>query len=320
MPTQVQVRGATQATQEARTLAVREIDVNTTDSRIAIHDGSTAGGIPHANYADIQNQEWVYAAATGTDSIVISLAIAPAAYAAGQRFVFKAANTNTGSATLNVNSLGAKTIKKASNGSIVVLEAGDIVSGGIYACVYDGTDMIISGGVGSGDKSIASASPTSGSTVDFASVFSAGYNYEVRISDLTPATDNVGLWLRLTDDNGSTYESAASYQYGYHGYTSAGAANDAGGTGQTAIVLANAIGSTSNQSISGSIWIENPGSSTSQCKIHWSLSYRNASNNFVHVSGGGVYNVSDIAYTGFQLLWSSGNFEDGDISIYRKAL
>jgi len=32
MPTQVQIRGAAQATQEARTLAARELDVNTMGS------------------------------------------------------------------------------------------------------------------------------------------------------------------------------------------------------------------------------------------------------------------------------------------------
>ena len=112
MTKQVQVRGTSQASQESRTLASRELDINTTDSRICIHDGSTAGGVPHVNWRDAQNQEYTYAAASGTNTITITLAKAPAAYQAGQKFVFKAANTNTASATLNVNSLGAKTIKK----------------------------------------------------------------------------------------------------------------------------------------------------------------------------------------------------------------
>lgn len=148
MTTQVQIRGAATATQAARTLAARELDVDTTLSRLNVHNGSTVGGIPHANYKDVQNQEWVYAAASGTDSIAISLSKAPAAYAAGQRFCFKAANTNTASATLNVNSLGAKTIKKVDNGALATLTAGDIVAGAIYVVVYDGTDMLIVSGAG----------------------------------------------------------------------------------------------------------------------------------------------------------------------------
>lgn len=155
MTTQVQVRGAAQATQEARTLASRELDINTTDNRLSVHDGSTAGGIPHLNYIDAQNQEFTYSAATGTNAIVITLNKAPSAYAAGQRFVFKAAATNTGSATLNVNSLGAKTLKKKNvdGASISALVPGDIINGGIYTVFYDGTDMILesvdSGGIAS---------------------------------------------------------------------------------------------------------------------------------------------------------------------------
>jgi hypothetical protein len=150
MATQRQVRGATQATQEGRTLASRELDINTTDGRMCVHNGSTVGGIPHATYADTQNREWTYAAASGTDTITASMAKAPAAYAAGQGYTFKAANTNTGSATININSLGAKTIKKVSGGSIVTLVAGDIVAGGIYQVNYDGTDMLLSSGGGGG--------------------------------------------------------------------------------------------------------------------------------------------------------------------------
>ena len=58
MATQVQIRGAAQATQEARTLVSRELDVNTTDNRISIHNGSFSGGIRHVNMYDQQNNEF----------------------------------------------------------------------------------------------------------------------------------------------------------------------------------------------------------------------------------------------------------------------
>lgn len=148
MSTQVQIRGATQATQEARTLAARELDINTTDARIAVHNGSTAGGVPHANCFDTQNNEWSYSSASGTNTITITLAIAPSSYRAGQTFTFMAASTNTGSATLNVNSLGAMTLKKKNvgGGSLDTLSAGDIISGGIYtAHVLDSSNALLEG-------------------------------------------------------------------------------------------------------------------------------------------------------------------------------
>lgn len=166
MPTQVQIRGTTQATQEARTLASRELDVNTTDMRLSVHNGSTAGGIPHVNCFDAQNQEFTYATATGTDSIAITLAKAPASYQTGQAFEWKAANNNTGSATLNVNTLGAKTIYKAVGGALVVLEADDIVQGGIYRVAYDGTNMVLVGGVGGGGSETFISPVTISGTTD----------------------------------------------------------------------------------------------------------------------------------------------------------
>jgi hypothetical protein len=66
--------------------------------------------------------------------------VAAAAYCTGERFTFKAGATNTGSATLNVNSLGAKTIKTNAGDALV---SGEIQSGSYYTVVYDGTDMIL---------------------------------------------------------------------------------------------------------------------------------------------------------------------------------
>ncbi len=68
-------------------------------------------------------------------------AIAPSpaisAYTTGQRFTFKSTNTNTLTSTLNVNTVGTKTIQR--NGSN--LGAGDIISGQIYEVEYDGTNF-----------------------------------------------------------------------------------------------------------------------------------------------------------------------------------
>lgn len=59
------------------------------------------------------------------------------AYAAGMGFVFRAGYTNTGATTLNVDGVGAKSIKKG--GALSALVANDIVAGGIYAVYYQAT-------------------------------------------------------------------------------------------------------------------------------------------------------------------------------------
>ena len=55
----------------------------------------------------------------------------------------KADFSNTGTATLTVDSLATKTIKKGSVDGNVILEANDMVLDGVYTFMYDGTDMIL---------------------------------------------------------------------------------------------------------------------------------------------------------------------------------
>jgi len=113
--------------------------------------GTDAGGTTAPLFAapsdiakNVQNQQHVYAAdAVGTDAYAITLAPAVAAYAAGQRFSFKAGTANTAACTLNVNALGAKDIKKYVDGAIAALETGDIIATMIVDVEYDGTQFIM---------------------------------------------------------------------------------------------------------------------------------------------------------------------------------
>jgi len=155
MATQVQIRGAISSTQNSRTLVSRELDIDTTNKRLNIHDGSTAGGIPHANYLDTQRNTFNYVAVSGTNALTGNLTYSPIAYQAGQAFIIKIANTNTGSVTLNLNSLGAKTVKKLFNGALTNMQSGDLISGQVVTVIYDGTNFQIlsSGGSEAGKQS-----------------------------------------------------------------------------------------------------------------------------------------------------------------------
>jgi hypothetical protein len=80
-----------------------------------------------------------YAADAGaSDAYVITLSPAPDAYATGMMVVFKANTANTGAASLDVNSLGAKTILKLTDQALTdnCFEAGSFV-----IVVYDGTNF-----------------------------------------------------------------------------------------------------------------------------------------------------------------------------------
>lgn len=70
------------------------------------------------------------------DAVTVTLASGITAYATGQLFRFIAGAANTGAATMNVNSIGAKAIRKISGGADVALAAGDIAAGQTYTVIY----------------------------------------------------------------------------------------------------------------------------------------------------------------------------------------
>lgn len=94
---------------------------------------------PGVNAVSVQNAAWTFAAdAQASDAYAITLVPAVTAYAIGQQFVFTANTVNTGAASLNVNGLGAKTIKKNHDQD---LENGDIEAGSVVLVTYDGTNF-----------------------------------------------------------------------------------------------------------------------------------------------------------------------------------
>jgi hypothetical protein len=87
----------------------------------------------------IYNRYGDYAADAGAnDTYVITLSPVPTAYTTGMEISFKPNTGNTGAATINVNSLGAQTIKK---GGTTDLSDGDLIAGRVYELVYDGTNF-----------------------------------------------------------------------------------------------------------------------------------------------------------------------------------
>lgn len=78
------------------------------------------GGIPHAT-------------ASGTDTYTATIT-GVAAYADGDAYLIRFTNGNTTGATLNINSLGAKTLYRNNDGALI---GGDIINGGEMLCIYN---------------------------------------------------------------------------------------------------------------------------------------------------------------------------------------
>lgn len=92
----------------------------------------------YAQITSVQNSQYTYGVDSSVSANTVTVTLSPAltSYVAGQSFLIKIANTNTGASTININSLGSKNITY-SNGS--TLAPSDLVAGGIAILTYDGT-------------------------------------------------------------------------------------------------------------------------------------------------------------------------------------
>lgn len=104
-------------------------------------DVAVGAGNKYVTQTGLQHNAEKYAADTGsTDTYAINLSPVPTSYTNGMVVYFKANTVNTGAATLNVNSLGAKTIVKGVN---TTLADGDIAAGQFCVVIYDGTNFVL---------------------------------------------------------------------------------------------------------------------------------------------------------------------------------
>ena len=98
--------------------------------------GAGSAATDAAQYGQLQAGATTIATVSGTDTLTGTLAPAITAYATGNLFSFVAVATNTGATTINLNSLGAKSITKSGTTALV---AGDLVINQLYLIEYDGT-------------------------------------------------------------------------------------------------------------------------------------------------------------------------------------
>jgi hypothetical protein len=151
LPTSCQTRG--------------QVVVNRADNRLYKCNGHPGTYIPILDSTAVQATSFNSCSDAGsTDAYACSLSPAITSYTTGGTVWFKAATANTGAATLNLNSLGAKTIKKQKDQD---LADNDIKAGQWVALSYDGTNFQMlspvsnAGGVAS-TRAINTTSPITG--------------------------------------------------------------------------------------------------------------------------------------------------------------
>jgi len=145
-----------------------------------------------ANLQFVQNSTSIYLGSTSGSSNAYTATSSPtiSGYVEGQVFFFEANHTNTGAATINIDSKGAKNIRKG-NGA-TALSAGDITTGVNYLIHYDGTQFVLMSPytiVGTTNE-IEVTKSTSGVTI--------GLPNDVTIGDDLTVTDDCSIGGDLT--------------------------------------------------------------------------------------------------------------------------
>ena len=121
---------------------------NTTVGGVNIAEGMQAGLMNNALRAAMADSkkwqlDWSGIVTAGTsNAYTITSNQGITAYADGQRFSFRADRNNTGAATLNVDTRGAKGLRKVTGGALAALVADEIVDGAVYDVVFIAADDV----------------------------------------------------------------------------------------------------------------------------------------------------------------------------------
>lgn len=141
----------------AAALSVRQIGTDDAQTGLTVGTIVSSNGIPIGKAVTTTSMEVIVPPGerfgldtygtdlSDTDAYVVNLNPAPTAYTTGMEVSFKAVTANTGAATLNVNGLGVKDLKKVLGGGVVALATGDIIATQIVVAKYDGTQFQLVG-------------------------------------------------------------------------------------------------------------------------------------------------------------------------------
>lgn len=115
--------------------------------------GNATLSTQYASAGQVQSGSITYLTVTGTNSILGTAALGMNAYVTGQVFSFVSAGANTGAVTININAIGAKSIKKSGT---LALAADDIPAGAAIQILYDGTNFQLISAASSSGGAVAS--------------------------------------------------------------------------------------------------------------------------------------------------------------------
>lgn len=156
---------------------------------------ATIQNVLNAATADLITSRFYCADAGANDTYTCSLSPAIASYSTGAMYLVKANTANTGAATINLNSIGATTIKKKSSSSVTVdLDDNDVPAGAIMLLAYDGTNMQLLSTLGNAGATVTDAT-ISMSDITTNNSSTTQHGFLKKLSNVaTEYMDGTGAW------------------------------------------------------------------------------------------------------------------------------
>jgi len=169
--------------------------------------GAGSAATDSASIAQVQSSFGSFLTVAGTDTITATVSPALTAYAVGQMFAFVAAATNTGAVTINISSLGAKSIKK--NGSANLIAA-DLTLNYLYVIIYDGTNFQLVGVSDFANVNVSGVLTLSGAGTQLLSTGTGAWKMPVGTTGQRPAGAFGEIRANSTTGNPEWYDPSTS--------------------------------------------------------------------------------------------------------------
>lgn len=174
----------------------------------------------------------------------------------------------------------------------------------------DGVDAI------TGWVKLAEANPSGAAAVDFTGLTTDYDDYVIDLVGVAPATDAVEFHLRLSTDNGASFDSGSNYLWARETNASnAGGARE-GSQGDTAIDLTNDNGNDTDEDMNGLIFLHQPMDASRRTSVIAHLGLYDSGGRIVYIHTAGSYEGSTQNTDAVRLLFSSGNIASGKAVLY----
>jgi len=193
---------------------------------------------------------------------------------------------------------------------------------GLYTLEDDGTEsgpLGIDGGVW---VLLSTQTASNSSMIDFTSDIDSTYRrYAIFIDDLTPATDAVDLYMRISTDGGSTWKSGASdYDYTTRAISPTGWVDSVSGGGAAQMLMTGGSGTLRHgngavENGHAEIYINNPAGASKYTTFNAEAHYINENGRAVISMSTSFYKATT-AVDGIRLYFSSGNISSGTFKLY----